>query len=330
MRAEGPGITRTVRLVEPSSGAFLAVRGLSVEAAVDGPLCRTDLRITFNNDLGRTLEGDLVFPLPPFSALCELQVRVGKRTIVGKVRPRERAQAEYHRAVQAGQTAALGETEGEDLARLRIAPIESGEDVEVSLSLLHTLLPIADGHRLVLPLTYMPRYVESEQAQKPTERAAVERQRPLTLKARAEVKIVVRKGPVPLKVRCTSHSVQAQDQGGVMKIELTGVPLDRDLQLELVDRQQGDLPTTWVRHDPGDGRDGQGPTTAVAVVPPAFAEEGVTVARTILLLVDRSGSMDGDPMRSAIRAVKGCLRALGPADRFNLIAFNDKIGRAHV
>lgn len=325
MRAEGPGITGTVRLVEPSSGAFLAVRGLSVEAAVDGPLCRTDLRITFTNDLGRTLEGDLVFPLPPFSALCELQVRVGRRTIVGKVRPRERAQAEYHRAVQAGKTAVLGETEGEDLARLRIAPIEAGEDVEVALSLVHTLLPIADGHRLVLPLTYMPRYVENEQAQKATERAAVERPRPLTLAARAEVKIVVRKGPAPLKVRCTSHSVQAQDEGRVLKIELTGVPLDRDLQLEIADRQPGDLPTTWVRHDPGDGRDGQGPTTAVAVVPPAFAEEGVTVARTILLLVDRSGSMDGDPMRSAIRAVKGCLRALGPADRFNLIGFNDSL-----
>lgn len=323
MRAEGA--VQSVRLVESNSGEFLSVRSLSAEAAVDGPMCRADLRITFANELGRTIEGDLVFPLPPFAALCELTVRVGKRTLVGKFRPRERAQAEYHRAVQAGKTAALGESEGEDLGRLRVAPIEPGEDVEVSLSLLHTLLPIADGHRLIIPLTYMPRYVEDEQGLKATEKAAVDRPRPLTAAARADVKIAVRKGDAPLAVRCKSHAVKTRDAGSLLEVEVAGVPLDRDLQVEILDRQKGDLPTVWVRHDPGKGRDGQGPSTAVALLPPPFADEGATVARTILLLVDRSGSMDGDPMRSAIRAVKGCLRALGPADRFNIIAFNNSI-----
>lgn len=323
MRAEGA--VQSVRLVEATSGEFLSVRSLSVEAAVDGPMSRTDLRITFANELGRTIEGDLVFPLPPFAALCELTVRVGNRTLQGKFRPRERAQAEYHRAVQAGKTAALGESEGEDLGRLRVAPIESGEDVEVSLSLLHTLLPITDGHRLIIPLTYMPRYVEDEQGLKATEKAAVDRPRPLTAAARAEVKISVRKGDAPLAVRCKSHAVKTHDAGRMLEVEVAGVPLDRDLQVEILDRQKGDLPTVWVRHDPGKGRDGQGPSTAVALLPPPFADEGATVARTILLLVDRSGSMDGDPMRSAIRAVKGCLRALGPADRFNIIAFNNTI-----
>lgn len=323
MRAEGA--VQSVRLVEANSGEFLSVRSLSAEAAVDGPMCRADLRITFANELGRTIEGDLVFPLPPFAALCELTVRVGKRTLAGKFRPRERAQAEYHRAVQAGKTAALGESEGEDLGRLRVAPIEPGEDVEVSLSLLHTLLPIADGHRLIIPLTYMPRYVEDEQGLKATEKAAVDRPRPLTAAARADVKIAVRKGDAPLAVRVKSHAVKTRDAGSLLEVEVAGVPLDRDLQVEILDRQKGDLPTVWVRHDPGKGRDGQGPSTAVALLPPPFADEGATVARTILLLVDRSGSMDGDPMRSAIRAVKGCLRALGPADRFNIIAFNNTI-----
>ena len=323
MRSEGAA--QTVRLAEAASGAFLSVRKLSVEAVVDGPMSRTDLRITFANDLGRTIEGDLVFPLPPFAALCELTVRVGSRTLHGRFRPRERAQAEYHRAVQAGRTAVLGESEGEDLGRLRVAPIESGEDVEVSLVLLHTLVPISDGHRLLLPLTYMPRYVENEQGLKPTERAAVERPRPVTSAARGDVKVSIRKGAAPVQVRCPTHSVQTHDEGQLLEVSVSGVPLDRDLHLEIQDRQSGDLPTVWVRHDASDGRDGLGPSTAVALLPPPFADEGVTVARTLLLLVDRSGSMDGEPMASAIRAVKGCLRALGPSDRFNVIAFTDSL-----
>ena len=323
MRSEGAA--QIVRLAEAASGAFLSVRKLSVEAVVDGPMARTDLRITFANDLGRTIEGDLVFPLPPFAALCELTVRVGTRTLHGRFRPRERAQAEYHRAVQAGRTAALGESEGEDLGRLRVAPIETGEDVEVSLVLLHTLVPISDGHRLLLPLTYMPRYVENEQGLKPTERAAVERPRPVTSAARGDVKVSIRKGAAPVQVRCPTHSVQTRDEGQLLEVSVSAVPLDRDLHLEIQDRQRGDLPTVWVRHDASDGRDGLGPSTAVALLPPPFADEGVTVARTLLLLVDRSGSMDGEPMAAAIRAVKGCLRALGPSDRFNVIAFTDSL-----
>lgn len=323
MRSEGAA--QVVRLAEAASGAFLSVRKLSVEAVVDGPMARTDLRITFANDLGRTIEGDLVFPLPPFAALCELTVRVGTRTLHGRFRPRERAQAEYHRAVQAGRTAVLGESEGEDLGRLRVAPIETGEDVEVSLVLLHTLVPISDGHRLLLPLTYMPRYVENEQGLKPTERAAVERPRPVTSAARGDVKVSIRKGAAPVQVRCPTHGVQTRDEGQLLEVSVSGVPLDRDLHLEIQDRQRGDLPTLWVRHDASDGRDGLGPSTAVALLPPPFADEGVTVARTLLLLVDRSGSMDGEPMAAAIRAVKGCLRALGPSDRFNVIAFTDSL-----
>lgn len=316
---------QVVRLSDSEQGVHLAVRSLSAEVVIDGPMYRTDLRITFANDLGRTIEGDLVFPLPPFAALCELTAKCGPRTLKARFRPRERAQAEYHRAVQAGKTAVLGESEGEDLGRMRIAPIESGEDVVVILGLVGTLTPISDGHRLLLPLTYMPRYVEDEQGQKPIENAAVQRPRPLTLAARADVKVSIRKGAVPVKIRCHTHTAQLRDVGALLEASVHGVPLDRDLHLEILDRQTGDLPTVWVRHDPGQGADKQGPTTAVALLPPPFAEEGVTIARSVILLVDRSGSMGGAPMESAIRAVKGCLRALGPADRFNVIAFNDSL-----
>jgi hypothetical protein len=43
---------------------------VSAEAVIDGPMCHSDLRIIFSKELGRTVEADLVFPLPPFAALC--------------------------------------------------------------------------------------------------------------------------------------------------------------------------------------------------------------------------------------------------------------------
>jgi Ca-activated chloride channel family protein len=317
---------RAVTLRDATGKEFLAVRGLQAQALVDGPLATLRLVVTFHNDLGRTLEGDLVFPLPPMAALRELSVKVGGREIDGRIRPRGRAKLEYQNAVAAGQTAALGETEGEDLARLRIAPIDPGEDVVVELGVTSLLLPVADGHRLIVPLTYMPRFVEDEAKLKDVERAAVERPRPLTLAARAQVEVRVAHvdGKAPA-LRCTSHGTETKAGARYTTVTVAGVPLDRDLILEIADRPRGSSPTLWIRHDPAAGPDGHGPTTAVAVVPPAFADEGPTIPRTVIFLVDRSGSMGGAPMQSALRAVRGCLRALGPEDRFNVVAFDDRL-----
>ncbi len=315
-----------IRLRDAKGGEFLSVRSVEAESHVYGPFCRTRIDITFSNDLDRTLEGDLVFPLPPSAALRELSVKVGGRSIEGKIRPRKRAQAEYARALEAGQTAALGETEGEDLARLRVAPIEKGEDVAIRLVLAHTLLPTDSGHRLLLPLTYMPRFVEDAAALKPTEHAAVDRPRPLTSAARASVRVTIRHGATGAPaIRCTSHATETKSEGSSTLVTLSGAPLDRDLHLEIQDRPQGSEPALWIVHDPSDGPDALGPTTAVAIVPPAFADEGPTVPRTVTFLVDRSGSMGGGPMQSAIRAVRGTLRALTPDDRFNIIAFDDSL-----
>lgn len=321
-----PPNNQTVNLSDADTDRFLAVRSVSADVKVDGPLASLSLVITFHNDLGRTVEGDLVFPLPPMAALRGLVAKIGSRTIVGKIRGRGRALAEYKRALDAGQSAVLGESEGEDLARLKIAPIEPGEDVEISLSVHQILVPVSDGHRLIVPLTYMPRYVEGTSQTNATEQAAVDRPRPLTLAARATVDVfIAHPQGKPSTIRCASHSVTTKSGDKDTVVSLREAPLDRDLQIEIADRPRGEKPTLWVRHDATNGPDDNGPTTAVAILPPAFADEGPTIARNVIFLVDRSGSMNGGPMTSAIRAVRGALRSLTPEDRFNIIAFDNEL-----
>lgn len=321
-----PPSNQAVNLSDAQGQVFLAVRNVSADIRVDGPQATMKLVITFHNDLERTIQGDLIFPLPPMSAMRSLVAKIGSRTITGKVRGRERARAEYNRAIEAGQSAALGESEGEDLARLKIAPIEHGEDVEINLTVDQILLPISDGHRLIVPLTYMPRYVENPAETNETEAAAIARPRPLTLEARAAVDIHIEHPEgKPATIRCASHSVKTSPGEKSTTLELRNAPLDRDLQIEIADRLRTEKPAIWVRHDATNGPDDNGPTTTVAVIPPAFADEGPTIARNVVFLVDRSGSMNGAPMAAAIRAVRGALRGLGPEDRFNIIAFDNEL-----
>lgn len=325
-RANRPPSDKSVNLSDAQGQVFLAVRKVSANIRVDGPHAEMNLSITFHNDLERTIEGDLIFPLPPMAAMRKLVAKIGSRTITGKVRGRERARADYQRAVSSGQSAALGESEGEDLARLKIAPIEHGEDVEINLTVDQILLPISDGHRLIVPLTYMPRYVENPTETNETELAAISRPRPLTLEARASVDIHIEHPEgKPATIRCASHSVKTTSGEKSTDIELRHAPLDRDLHVEIADRPRTEKPAVWVRHDATNGPDDNGPTTTVAVIPPAFADEGPTIARNVIFLVDRSGSMNGAPMAAAIRAVRGALRGLGPEDRFNIIAFDNEL-----
>lgn len=307
--------------LQDDSGKAIAVRSLAADAVVDGPMGRTTLRITFNNDSDKVIEGDLVFPLPSFGALKTLDVKVGTRDIKGQFKPRERAQAEYKKAVKAGHTAILGESEGEDFGRLRVAPIDKGEDVEVTVTIESPLQPVTNGLRLIIPTTYMPRFVEDPDKLKEVEKAAVERPRPMTLAARATVSVRILGAG---EARCLSHqAVEAllRDEGS--EILIKDIPLDRDVQVEIMDRPEGQDPKVWARYDASQGPDGKGPTTAVAVTAPRFADEGPTIPREVVILIDRSGSMTGTPIAAAIRAAKGCLRALGPQDRFNLVAFDD-------
>ena len=316
-----------VRLRASHDGTFVAIQGFSAEIKVDGPLVESQLNLSFVNDTGQNIEGDLVFPLPPSAALTELTVLCGSRTLQGKIRPRGRAQAEYRRAIDAGQTAALAQSEGEDLMQLHIAPIEAGEQVIVKLGLMSVLTPTAEGHRLLLPLTYMPRFVEDAASQKAIEAAAGERPRPATLAARATVRITIKHsaGLEAPTIRCSSHTALQERLADRTVVTVQSVPLDRDLHLEIADKPKKGQPAIWTRYQSGEGPDGLGATTSVALIPPAFADEGPTIPRTVTLLVDRSGSMSGNPMAAAQRAVRGCLRALGPSDRFNIIAFDSSL-----
>lgn len=320
MPSGDPATLRPITLT--ADGAHIPLRRTEFELVVDGPFVTTRALAVFHNGTGAVLEADLVVPLPPFASVGALQARWGQRALDGAVRGREAARGAYESAVSEGRAAVLGEGEGEDFARVRLAPVEPGDDVQVSLTLLHNALPIAEGHRVIVPLTYMPRYAEDPAALSATEAAALERPRAAS-DARADVMITLR-GVSPSQVRCVSHATRVAAQGADAVLSVEDAPLDRDLLVEVLDRAEGDALVT-LRRSGAEGPDGLGPCTLATVTPGRFADEGPTTPRTVLFLVDRSGSMEGRPMEAAKRAVRGSLRALGAQDRFNLIAFDDRL-----
>src|SRR5581483_8019932 len=72
-------------------------------------------------------------------------------------------------------------------------------------------------------------------------------------------------------------------------------------------------------------RQGEHVYDVLSLVAPSAVNSPTTGARDVVFLVDRSGSMQGDKMSAARKAVVGLLRQLAPGDRFTIAVFDDVV-----
>src|SRR6185369_282539 len=122
-----------------------------------------------------------------------------------------------------------------------------------------------------------------------------------------------------------SHALAFGEEGALVRAAFQaegGVPLDRDV----VVRWPAALPAVGVALDtfrPDGGRLGDGRTFGLlTLTPPAAGQRPRAVPRDLIVLLDTSGSMAGEPIDQARRVVAALVDSLGPQDRLELIAFS--------
>ncbi len=144
-----------------------------------------------------------------------------------------------------------------------------------------------------------------------------------------QLSVTVRLDPAGMPVgdlRCSLHAVSVTGElpGPVTVAVHPGERLDRDFILRY--RMTGDETagvTALAVADSAD--DGEGGTYVVTVVPPA--RPPTVEARDVVLLLDRSGSMDGWKMVAARRAAARIVDSLTSEDRFAVLAFDHEVER---
>src|ERR1041384_3405878 len=96
--------------VQDSTGkrrGFCPLRHTDVRADVAGFLARVNVTQEFENPFDEKIEAVYTFPLPQAAAVDSMTLKVGERTVRGKIMRREEAQAVYEAAGLAGQVASL-------------------------------------------------------------------------------------------------------------------------------------------------------------------------------------------------------------------------------
>ncbi|HEY4375450.1 MAG TPA: VIT and VWA domain-containing protein [Burkholderiales bacterium] len=294
-----------------AQGEKVALRDAAVSMVLRDLLSEVTVTQTYRNEERVNIEAVYTFPLPLEAVLLDLEVQIGERVLKGAVVEKKAAEARYEEAVSEGDAAVMLEVLEPGLYTLNVGNLLPGEQARIRFT--YTLLYRWSGERLrmLVPTTIAPRFGASPHAphQAPESSLMVENRFSLSVRIEGLLR--------GAQFTCPSHPVTLAQEGEATLISLSqeNAVMDRDfiLQVRAPQATRGFALT---------GADGEA-TAALASFQPFFP--GLTAPRALKLavVVDCSGSMNGESMQQARQALAGMLDSLTPEDEITLIAFGD-------
>ena len=273
-----------------------------VTVTIQNGVATTRVDQAFRNDGSFPVEGTYVFPLPEGAVIQKFSLWVNGEPVQGEVLPAEEARRIYLEYLRRSRDPALLEYVGEGAFRARIFPIEPGETRRIALEYVELLSPEGGLFRYRYPLA--------------PERFSA---RPLE-----EVKLEVRiEASQPVgSVYSPTHQVTVNREtptSARASYAETDVLPDRDFILYYSLAGEG-VGLDFLAYKPPD-EDG---FFLLLLTPPA-ERDLAPLPKDLVLVLDRSGSMEGEKIVQARDAALFILRNLGPDDRFGVIAFDHEI-----
>jgi len=304
-----------------SWGDTLPLRYTEVRANITGMLADIKVIQKFENNLNKNIEAVYVFPLPCDSAVNALEIKIGERIIKGVIKEREEARRNYEEARDEGKKAGLLEQERENIFTMSVANIEHGQEILVTLTYYETVKYEDGEYEFVFPMTITPKYIDKDQV-KDSDRISPPVEKRL---AGREVNLFINlDARFPLgEVKSPTHLLYIEEKGeNIRHIQFAkeGELPNKDFILKYSSSgEQLETSITCYRKEFKPG------TFMLHVTPKMDYGPDEMVKREIVFVMDRSGSMGGQPMDQAKKALKACLRTLRSGDTFSVIVFDDRI-----
>jgi Ca-activated chloride channel family protein len=305
-----------------TDGRALPLRGVSLAADAGGGLARAVLEQRFVNPHAEPLRVSYLVPLPADGALAGYAIRIGERRIVGTVERIKAARERFETALIEGRTAGLVDEERPSLFTLELGNVPPGAEVVAELTVDQRLAWLHEGAwEWRFSTVVAARYQGAEGRVSDAERVTVDvAEEPIT--ARADVTLLLRdvltEGRRP---QSPSHDLSAAPGSTGWQVRIEDAALDRDLVVRWHTAAAAAAVTLdAARTAEGHARAGSA-YGLLTLVPPAPEAGAPAVPRDVILLLDTSGSMQGEPIDQARILARALVQGLGEQDRLEMVAF---------
>ena len=265
-------------------------------------MATTHVEQEFFNEHEWEAEGTYVFPLPEGAAVSEFVMWVDGARIESKVLEADEARAIYEEIVRQRRDPALLEYVGRGAVQARIFPIPPGGTRKIELSYTQ-VLPVQNG---------LVRYTYPLNTEKFSSRPLEE----------VSIRVDVRSADAIRAIYSPTHQDRAYiERDGVYKAivgyeEADVLPTEDFELIYTVSQEDVGLNLLTYREEGDDG------FFLLLVAPKVEVSRDEVIDRDVILVLDTSGSMEGEKIDQAKDALAYVLDHLHEGDRFNVVSFS--------
>jgi len=287
----------------PQRPAPLKIKNHDIQVSIDKQIATTKVTQVFHNPNNYELEGKYIFPVPQNASISNFTILVNKKKLHAKILDKNKARQIYETIIRRRKDPALLEYVGRDMIQARVYPIAAHSNMSISFEYTE-VLKANNGS-----VQYRHSLGADKYSNKRVSNVSI------TVKINSEKNIVNIYSPThelsthkddkrKAKVHCTEKNVNSSH--------------DFILYYTVPQNEIGFNVLTYKENK----KDG----FFLAMMSPNMnATRQQIVAKNIVFVVDRSGSMGTKKMQQAKDALKFCLENLNEQDHFNIIAFDDRL-----
>src|SRR6185312_11670643 len=280
------------------------IREVNIDARVRDQVAEVQVSQTFHNPGSFPLESEFLFPLPEEGAVQNFVLLVDGRELPGRLMSKDEARRIYEEIVRTKRDPALLEYMGRGLYRTSVFPIPAGADRKVTMRYTQLCKRDRDVVEFAYPLS------TQKFTAKPIQRLLVE----LSIRSKEAIKSVYCPSDDASIRRFGDHEVD-------VRLERRDVIPEHDFRL-VTTLAEGAFSASLLSYRPGESEDGY---FLVLASPEVKHADVRPLPKTVIFVIDRSGSMAGKKIEQARRTLKSVLNNLRDEDLFNIIAYDDRV-----
>ena len=287
---------------EPIPMEQLDIRYHHVDVTIKDQLVVTHVDQVFYNPNNWQIEGTYVFPIPVDAVVTNFVLWVDGKPVQGEVLEANQARQMYQDIVNTMRDPALLEYIGRGAVQAHIFPIPPQGERRVELEYTQALAAENGLVQYVYPLS--------------TEKFSAKPLESVTVNVEIESNLPIR------AVYSPSHNVavtRESDRRVKVGYEASNILPDTDFALYYSLGETEAFHVLTYR-DPTDPVDADG--FFLVMLAPRLATIALVIPKDVILVLDQSGSMDGDKFSQAQEALRYILDHLNSGDRFNIISFS--------